>query len=66
MRTTKRRKNKMKNGKSMDGLPKASVMQMPAGKKAAGKVKATGKGATAKVMAAAKKGAAKMAKKKSY
>ena len=46
----------MKNGKSMDGLPKASVMQMPAGKKASSKFKATGKGATGKVMAAAKKG----------
>jgi hypothetical protein len=56
----------MKNAKSMDGLPKASVMQMPAGKKAAGKVKATGKGATAKVMAAAKKGGKAMAKKKGY
>jgi len=56
----------MKNAKSMDGLPKASVMQMPAGKKTAGKVKATGKGATAKVMAAAKKGGKAMAKKKGY
>ncbi len=55
----------MKNAKSMDGLPKASVMQMPAGKKAAAKSKMGGKGTTAKVMAAAKKGG-KMAKKKGY
>jgi len=56
----------MKNSKSMNGMPMASEMKMPAGKKAAGKVKATGKGATAKVMAAAKKGGKTMAKKKGY
>jgi hypothetical protein len=54
----------MKNSKSMDGMPKASQMQMPAGKKAAAKVKMGGKGATKKVMAGAKKAA--MPKKKGY
>lgn len=39
-------------------------MNMPAGKKAAAKVKMGGKGATAKVMSAAKKG--KMGMKKGY
>jgi hypothetical protein len=54
----------MKNKKSMDGLPKASMMKAPAAKKMAAKAIAAKPGATAKVMAAAKKGG--MTKKKGY
>jgi hypothetical protein len=54
----------MKNKKSMDGLPKASMMKAPAAKKMAAKAISTGKGATAKLMAGAKKSG--MAKKKGY